>query len=153
MNQSHRLERGQGLVEYALILVLVAIVTIGILAVMGESIVSIYCKLVTSLQPDMDAPMCEQISLGCAGSGSGSTVSVEAQPSGLEPGDTVDRVEFYVDGVRLNTEYNPKYCFHGGDASCNNYNISSMSAGTHTIRAVAYTDSGASGLCEYSFNR
>jgi len=42
-------ESGQGLVEYALILVLVAIVVLVVLAVLGPSIGSIFSKIIRSL--------------------------------------------------------------------------------------------------------
>jgi pilus assembly protein Flp/PilA len=42
-------EKGQGLVEYALILVLVAIVVIVILAVMGPAIGNIFSDIVNAL--------------------------------------------------------------------------------------------------------
>jgi pilus assembly protein Flp/PilA len=44
-------EAGQGLVEYALILVLVSIVVIGILLVMGPAISQVYCQVVNALEP------------------------------------------------------------------------------------------------------
>lgn len=40
-------EHGQGLTEYALILILAAIVVIGTLAVLGTSIETAYCKIVS----------------------------------------------------------------------------------------------------------
>ena len=42
-------EKGQGLVEYALILVLVAIVVIVVLAVLGPSIADIFQKIIDAL--------------------------------------------------------------------------------------------------------
>jgi pilus assembly protein Flp/PilA len=42
-------EDGQGLVEYALILVLVAIVVIGVLTTMGSTISKAFSDIVTSL--------------------------------------------------------------------------------------------------------
>ncbi|HAL17636.1 MAG TPA: pilus assembly protein [Anaerolineaceae bacterium] len=42
-------EKGQGLVEYALILVLVAIVVIVILAIMGPAIGNIFSQIVNAL--------------------------------------------------------------------------------------------------------
>jgi pilus assembly protein Flp/PilA len=42
-------EEGQGLVEYALLLVLVAIVIIGILTVLGSSITVVYAKVIGGL--------------------------------------------------------------------------------------------------------
>lgn len=44
-------ERGQGLVEYALILVLVAIVVIAVLLVLGPTISEVYCQVANTLQP------------------------------------------------------------------------------------------------------
>jgi len=43
-------EEGQGLVEYALILVLVAIVVIVILTILGPSIGNIFSNIVTALE-------------------------------------------------------------------------------------------------------
>ncbi len=42
-------EKGQGLVEYALILVLVAIVVIAILALLGPQIANIFSQITTGL--------------------------------------------------------------------------------------------------------
>ncbi len=44
-----RREEGQGLVEYALILVLVAIVVIAILALLGGQIASVFSRIVSTL--------------------------------------------------------------------------------------------------------
>jgi len=44
-----RLTRGQGLVEYALILVLVAVVVIAILIIMGPSVGNLYSNIVVKL--------------------------------------------------------------------------------------------------------
>jgi len=43
-------EEGQGLVEYALILVLVAIIVIAILMVLGPQIGNVFSKVTTGLQ-------------------------------------------------------------------------------------------------------
>lgn len=43
-------EEGQGLVEYALILVLVAVVVIAILLTVGPAVAQVYCKIANSLQ-------------------------------------------------------------------------------------------------------
>jgi pilus assembly protein Flp/PilA len=42
-------EKGQGLVEYALILVLVAVVVIAILALLGPAIANIFQNIVTNI--------------------------------------------------------------------------------------------------------
>ena len=44
-------EKGQGLVEYALILVLVAIVVIAILVILGPTIGNVFSRIVTALNP------------------------------------------------------------------------------------------------------
>lgn len=44
-------QEGQGLIEYALILVLVAIVIILILTVFGDSVIELYCRIVETLDP------------------------------------------------------------------------------------------------------
>jgi pilus assembly protein Flp/PilA len=42
-------EKGQGLVEYALILVLIAVVVIAILALLGPAIANIFQNIVTNI--------------------------------------------------------------------------------------------------------
>jgi pilus assembly protein Flp/PilA len=49
-------EKGQGLVEYSLILVLVAIVVIGILVVLGPAVGNVFSGVVDALQAYDDAP-------------------------------------------------------------------------------------------------
>ncbi len=50
MNQKHkRAEKGQGLVEYALIMVLVAVVSIGVLAVLGPSVGNVFSNVSNTL--------------------------------------------------------------------------------------------------------
>ncbi len=53
-------ERGQGLTEYALILVLASIVVIVVLAVMGTAVKDTYCQVV-SMFPGSDNPCAEDI--------------------------------------------------------------------------------------------
>jgi pilus assembly protein Flp/PilA len=50
-------ERGQGLVEYALILVLVAIVVIAILLQLGPTVGQVYCTIANALQPGSCGPI------------------------------------------------------------------------------------------------
>lgn len=49
MLKLHNAEEGQGLVEYALILVLVAIVVIAILALLGPQIANIFSRVTDGL--------------------------------------------------------------------------------------------------------
>ena len=51
MPQNPRHQEGQGLVEYALILVLVAVVVIVILALLGPAIGNIFSNVINSLNP------------------------------------------------------------------------------------------------------
>jgi pilus assembly protein Flp/PilA len=44
-------EEGQGLVEYALILVLIAIVVIGILSLLGKQVSTVFSKINNGLNP------------------------------------------------------------------------------------------------------
>ena len=44
-------EEGQGLVEYALILVLIAIVVIGVLLLLGPTVSHVYCRVTNAMQP------------------------------------------------------------------------------------------------------
>jgi pilus assembly protein Flp/PilA len=44
-----KLQRGQGLVEYALILVLVAIVIIVILSILGPAIGNVFSQIITNI--------------------------------------------------------------------------------------------------------
>lgn len=57
-----RRQRGQGLVEYALILVLVAVVVILILPVLGNAIAGIYANIICEL----DSNNCPSSTSGCA---------------------------------------------------------------------------------------
>lgn len=49
-------EKGQGLVEYALILVLVAIVVIAILLILGPTVGNVFSRVVCTLQPNVCGP-------------------------------------------------------------------------------------------------
>ena len=52
-------ETGQGLVEYALILVLVAIVVISVLEVVGDQVGSAFCQVINLLSDDL-VPQCAE---------------------------------------------------------------------------------------------
>ena len=49
MKSHHSQEKGQGLVEYALILVLVAIVVMGILTILGPQVGEVYSRITVAL--------------------------------------------------------------------------------------------------------
>jgi len=68
-----RSNRGQGLVEYALILVLAAIVVIAVLVLLGPTIGQVFSSVVTNLQP---RGVITGVSAGRTGGGSGNDVVV-----------------------------------------------------------------------------
>ncbi|GAB4575536.1 MAG: hypothetical protein Kow0077_27490 [Anaerolineae bacterium] len=140
---------GQGLVEYALILVLVAIVSIVVLAVLGTQVQETFCDVLLnlgSMAPDVEA--CEAPRVTCSGLSDGQVVSspvyMEAIVSDNNGPSSIQRVDFYVDSTHIRTEYHYKYCLGGTDDCSTPQNIS---PGTHTIRAVATDADGYQGSC------
>jgi pilus assembly protein Flp/PilA len=148
--------RGQGLVEYALILALVAIVVIGVLAAAGQGIQNVFCDILIKLggtAPDIGACAAPRITL--TGISNGATVTgpivVEAiiqDNKGL--GANIQYVRFYVDGVQVADEHIYRYCLGGGDASCNSY---TPSCGTHTLHVVAADADNNTGEVSITFTR
>jgi Flp pilus assembly pilin Flp len=136
-------ERGQGLVEYALVLILVAVVVILILSFFGDRVQKTYCKAAFSLDPNIDAPFCEALSVSC-NVVSASPFRLEAQVTDNAGEDNITNVQFYIDGIASNNELHYRYCLVGGDASCDAYHGSS---GPHEFAAVAYDSDGNTGKC------
>lgn len=141
-------ERGQGLVEYALILVLVAIVVIVALTTAGQKVRDIFCDIVVYLDASAAAnqPACAapRVTLVVAlGAGSGK-INVEAIVKDAQGANTISNVKFYLDGSSTAAvqENQYRYCLGGGNASCSDY---SLSSGSHTVRAVATDQDGNTG--------
>jgi Flp pilus assembly pilin Flp len=162
-----RSERGQGLVEYALVLVFIAVAVIASAALFGQELEQVYCEIVQELNVN-DSSGDGDCSATSGGGGENNnptdlTVSCVGSPSGSSPfrleaavtdnvgDDNVARVEFQLDGNPFNREYNYKYCFKGGNDPCQLYDPSSLSSGTHTIKAVAEDSDGNTGSCTVSF--
>jgi Flp pilus assembly pilin Flp len=143
----HRtLERGQGLVEYALILMLAAIVVIVVLGLFGERIRDFYCEAVLSVAPDVDAPACNQLGVTCnLGSVSGHYVNMEASVIDNQGPNDIKTVKWYDNGSPVRTEERYRYCLGGGDGSCSSQYI--HASGKHTISAVALDAEGHTGSC------
>jgi Flp pilus assembly pilin Flp len=151
--KAHALQKGAGLTEYALILVLVAVVVIGITAVLGDSVVKTYCTIVLSVDPSIEAPMCDALDVSCNGITNGATVSSPVSMSAtasdsVGTSSEIDHVTFYVDGAPVNTEYHVTYCLENGNGPCT---PKSLSPGSHTISAVAHDTEGNTGSCSVSF--
>lgn len=136
-------ERGQGLVEYALVLILVGIVIILILSFLGDRVQKTYCKAVFSLDPNVEAPFCTALDVNCAILSS-SPFILEAQVTDSAGENNITYVQFYVDGIASSTENIYHYCLGGGDVSCNAYHGAS---GRHNFAAVAYDADGNTGKC------
>jgi len=144
-----RFEKGQGLVEYALILVLVAVVAIIILGLLGEQVQSIFCDIVLTFgdsAPEIEA--CEAPRVVCSGASNGQVfnggVPLEGVVTDNNGPESIARVEFYVDGHLTQTEYVFHYCLVGMDEPCT---ARSLSPGTHTLEIKAYDVDGYEGTC------
>ena len=156
--RSARRQRGQGLVEYALILVLVAVVVIGAASLMGGQIKSAFCTIVVDLGGNLPANVAAacfapQITLTGISDGATTTspLTVEAILTDPKTHLTITNaqtVTFYIDGSQVQVEYVYKYCLGSGDASCNPLAVSS---GPHTLRVVAVDSKGQTAETSISF--
>jgi pilus assembly protein Flp/PilA len=161
-NKRRASEKGQGLVEYALLLVLVAVVVIVILSLVGRTIADKMCDVVIEISgrpiPD-DVAACRAPRITLQGISGGATVSgsmnVEAvvkNNKGLMK--TVASVDFFIDDHLVNHEGGWRYCLAGGTdggPACNDYNLSGIH-GTHTLKVVATdSDSGLTGVTTTTF--
>jgi pilus assembly protein Flp/PilA len=139
-------EKGQGLVEYALILVLVAIVTILVVGLLGEQIQDVFCEALYGLgdfAPEVE--VCKVPNIRLVGISDGDTVDspfnfevVVNDDGGME---NIAQVEFYIDGNLHRIENHPRFCFGGTDDCSYNQNVT---AGTRSIRVVATDSEGYS---------
>jgi Flp pilus assembly pilin Flp len=137
-------DRGQGLVEYALILVLVGLVVIVSLVIFGDRLQKTYCQAVYSLDPNIDAPLCEALSVSCQVQTS-SPFRLEAVVTDNAGDNNVTKVQFYVDDHLYNTEDEYMYCLQDGNGPlCVSY---SGSHGEHKFSAVAFDADGNAGRC------
>ncbi len=141
-------ERGQGLVEYALILILVAVVVILIASFFGDRVQKTYCKAAFSIDPNIDAPFCVALDVSC-NIVSNSPFRLEAQVTDNVGENNITNVQFYVDGIPRNNEVHYRYCLIGGDAACDPY---TGSKGPHEFAAVAYDADGNTGKCTIKAN-
>lgn len=156
-------EDGQGLVEYALILGLVAIAIIGIMTIFGEQAKNVYCRTVHQLAPDADISSACQAPIAIPHfiDKGPNFINVEVEifdPDGNQnnPYNAITKVEFYVDGkgpVKTEVEY--RYCLGGnsGTNPCNNFSTSNLSSGKHKITILAYDTDGNIGRSGFSFSK
>jgi pilus assembly protein Flp/PilA len=158
-------QSGQGIVEYALILVLVSIVVILGLTVFGEQTRDTYCDIVYSLDSSASPPGCadtgqeddeDSLVISCSGLNNGATVNGNVTLEGVVTdnagANNVTNVRFYIDGGLYRTEAQARYCLGSGDSSCGPYNTNALSNGNHTFRAIAADADGNSASCEVTVN-
>ena len=151
--KSRRLQKGQGLVEYALILMLVGVAVIVAVSLFGTQVKNAYCQVIGVLGGDLQDKGCP-IQVQCVGSPSGSNpFSLEAIVNDTIGADNITNVVFSIDGTTINTEGLYRYCLQGGDSSCQLYNPSGLSSGSHTIRALATDGNGNTGSCSVGFTK
>lgn len=72
-------QRGQGLVEYALILVLIAVVVIVILAILGPAVGNVFSSIVLAIDPLSLLPGIHVTNVSWAGMGSSVTVTIASE--------------------------------------------------------------------------
>lgn len=164
-NRIVRREQGQSLVEYALVLVMVALVLIVVVTLFGTTLSNTYCRVMSQMFPDADlgSGQCAtpQASARLLGSGPGyiNLEAVVTDPDGDSgnPYGAITKVEFYIDstaGSPVQTEYSFHYCLGSGDSpSCNNFSINGLSAGSHTVIILVYDSDGNVGRTTYGFTR
>jgi Flp pilus assembly pilin Flp len=152
--------RGQGLVEYALILVLVAIAVVVVLTAFGQRVSETFCDVVLKIAgraPSIAACVTPRITL--SGIVGGQTVtgplSIEAliydDKGGQSP--NIDSVIFTIDGgsAYSHTETAYHFCMAGDDsAPCNTYSFSGLH-GTHVLKVTAHDQDGYTGETSITF--
>ena len=153
-----RRQKGQGLVEYALILVLVAIVVIGSMALVGKRVAATFCSIVLQIGGSVPAGIansCSGPQIAFSGISDGQTtaspITVEAVLTDPKTGSTITNaqsVKFYLDGNLVASEFAYRYCLGGGNGSCNSL---SVAQGTHTLKAVGTDSSSNTGETTISF--
>jgi hypothetical protein len=136
------LQKGQGLVEYGLIIMLAGVAVILVLTMFGDRVKKFYCEAVLSIAPDIDAPACEGIFVSCNVLSS-SPFRLEASVTDSIGDSDIKQVQFYVDGAPYNKEVHYRYCLQGGDSACEAYNVK----GKHKFSAVATDAEGNTGTC------
>ena len=160
-----RKEKGQGLVEYSLILLMVAIATVVALAFFGQSLSDTYCSIMTGLAPLTDPPENCGVSVVkpkvIAQGPTYLNLEADINDPDADPDDPygrIQRVEFYIDtmgGSPVQTEFHHKYCLSGnpGGYPCQNYNTSGLPPGEHLVTIQVYLIDGSIGTATYKYNK
>ncbi len=143
--------RGQGLVEYALIIVLVSVVVIAVLTLLGPTIGQVYSNVTNALGVGLD-PEAPRINCSVPSNSPGA-VNLEALVSDPQ-GDPITVVFKLDNTTTLQTEYHFHYCLNGTDSPCGTYTLPGwVSAGNHTITATASDGHGHTSQCTISVSK
>jgi pilus assembly protein Flp/PilA len=132
-------ERGAGLVEYALIMVLVSVIVIGALTVVGNRVSLIYCDVATKLtnkRPLISVCSAPSVTIVLVNGSAAHTIRLHAEvvdDKGL--GANIQSVKIYVNGSLHDTELLDWYCLGGGDQPCSDFTVTPGT--TYTFHAVA----------------
>lgn len=134
--------QGQGMVEYALILSLVAVVCIVVVTLFGTSIQSTICRVVVQIGNPGEARACVMGGI-TEGQRAPDTAPIEAviNPSAAS---MVQNVVFRINGTTVATEAAAKYCMAGGNETCNPYSFASLPAGNHVLEIIVNMTNGRS---------
>lgn len=143
----HRLENGQGLAEYAMVIILVGVIVILIMVVLGVNIQKQFCEVVYTVDPGAEIPTCEIIDVSCTYTTGSHWINLEAVVTDHVGEDDVEKVIFSNNGLFAEDEFYVPYCLgsNPNGQPCNRYHTS---PGTHTIVAVATDADGNTGKCE-----
>jgi Flp pilus assembly pilin Flp len=156
-------EGGQGLTEYSLILLLVAVAVVTAMTFFGAELKNAYCDITYELRFILDqSSSCDRPIVQARLIDRGPEfINLEARvrdPDGDpdDPYEAIAKVEFYIDsasGSPVTTEYQYRYCLGAGDNPCQNYYIGDLSLGEHRVIIMAYDDDGNVGIEHFRFTR
>ena len=156
-------EGGQGLTEYAFILVLLALVSVGILSFVGQAVADQFCVLIVELSSSADLPSACSKPIARAGPVEQGPGYLNLEVNVYDPDGDPDnpyaeiaKVEFYIDdtsGTPVQTEYHYRYCLgsNTGINPCRNYDTDGLSPGPHTVIALVYDTDGNIGRMQFRF--
>ena len=160
-----RKEGGQGLVEYSLILLLIAMAVFISLVFFGQSVRDTYCKIIIGLAPLTDpSEACSNPFITLRPHSQGPNhLNLEAEvvvpdDDPDDPYGTIDRVEFYIgdtNGSPVSTEHFYRYCLGGGPNGmpCQNFDTSGLPPGDHTFIVIVYETDGNSSTSEFTYHK
>lgn len=138
-----RPDTGQGLVEYALILVLVAVIVIAVLTLLGDEIGAVFCKITVSVGGDISGnTSCPNPVVNCIGG-----TYPEAEIFDDKGETNITEVQVFVNGSYWRSEYIYHYCIAGGNGPCASYN---PPPGTH-VTVIATDSDGNTGQCSMTY--